>query len=145
MLTFTETPERDHYVSLGYGSDEFLSDDEELDETDFSEDGESSDGEIETDDPLDTKASPSKKRHYEIFSEEATKILKKWFGEHLLHPYPNSEEKDLLAIETGLTPYRVRRLFAVNFYFIFVGSTIRVFCRLIIGSNMPVNASIEKH
>ena len=37
------------------------------------------------------------------FSKKVVAILNKWFIDHLPHPYPTMEQRDMLAQETGLT------------------------------------------
>ncbi|EKX45949.1 hypothetical protein GUITHDRAFT_45285, partial [Guillardia theta CCMP2712] len=37
------------------------------------------------------------------FPKETVDELKKWFEEHIMHPYPDDSDKELLAEKTGLT------------------------------------------
>lgn len=41
---------------------------------------------------------------------DVTDFLKQWFEEHLAHPYPTEEEKQMLCRRTGLAMTQVSRI-----------------------------------
>jgi hypothetical protein len=51
------------------------------------------------------------------FPRPVTDILRAWFDEHLYHPYPSNEDKQMFLTRTGLTVSQVstRALFVVKF------------------------------
>eukprot|EP00960_Hanusia_phi_P074762 768309-Hanusia_phi.AAC.2 len=51
------------------------------------------------------KDGPKKER--KNFPKETVDELKKWFEEHIMHPYPDDSDKELLAEKTGLTTAQV--------------------------------------
>lgn len=48
-------------------------------------------------------------RYAPRYGEEAIKIMKNWFDEHQDHPYPDANEKQMLAKETGLAYHQVKQ------------------------------------
>nr|CCA22903.1 conserved hypothetical protein [Albugo laibachii Nc14] len=44
-------------------------------------------------------------------SKTAKQVLQQWFEEHLHHPYPTEEEKDMLAMQGGITIEQVNNWF----------------------------------
>jgi hypothetical protein len=57
-------------------------------------------GPIEDDNPRDER--PKKGAAAARFPQVAIKILKNWMMQHIDHPYPTEEDKELLAQQTGL-------------------------------------------
>ena len=53
------------------------------------------------------------------FPKEVTEVLKKWVEDHRYDCYPTEEEKDDLALETGLTLLQV--IIPLKFYLILAG------------------------
>jgi len=47
------------------------------------------------------------KKERKNFPKETVDELKKWFEEHIMHPYPDDNDKDKLAEKTGLTTSQV--------------------------------------
>ena len=47
------------------------------------------------------------KKERKNFPQETVDELKKWFEEHIMHPYPDDNDKDKLAEKTGLTTSQV--------------------------------------
>ena len=43
-----------------------------------------------------------------------TELLKHWFFEHIRHPYPTEEERQLLAEQTGLTEMQLTHWCAIT-------------------------------
>ena len=52
------------------------------------------------------KVAPEKKER-KNFSKDTVDELKKWFAEHLDHPYPDEEDKEVLARKTKLNVSQV--------------------------------------
>jgi len=46
------------------------------------------------------------------FTQDASKVLRKWFFDHFSHPYPEKEEKERLCNETGLTAKQLNDWFS---------------------------------
>merc|ERR1712196_725339 len=46
------------------------------------------------------------------FTQEASKVLQKWFFDNFGHPYPEKEDKDRLCSETGLTAKQLNDWFS---------------------------------
>jgi len=57
-------------------------------------------------DPID----PKTKRRRGNLPKPVTDILRAWFHEHLDHPYPSEEDKQMFMTRTGLSISQVRRL-----------------------------------
>lgn len=49
-----------------------------------------------------------------MFDKGQTKLLQKWFIEHIHHPYVRKEDKAMLAQKTGLTRKQVTGWFTNN-------------------------------
>lgn len=56
-------------------------------------------------DPIDSKT----KRRRGNLPKPVTDILRAWFHEHLDHPYPSEEDKQMFMTRTGLSISQVRR------------------------------------
>lgn len=54
---------------------------------------------------------PSNRRRRGNLPKEATATLKKWFAEHAESPYPTDEEKNALAVSTGLSSAQISNWF----------------------------------
>jgi len=46
------------------------------------------------------------------FTQDASKVLRKWFFDHFSHPYPEKDEKERLCNETGLTAKQLNDWFS---------------------------------
>lgn len=62
-------------------------------------------------DPVD----PRNKRRRGNLPKPVTDILRAWFLEHLDHPYPSEEDKQMFITRTGLTISQVRMQFQYSF------------------------------
>lgn len=61
-------------------------------------------------DPID----PKTKRRRGNLPKPVTDILRAWFHEHLDHPYPSEEDKQMFMTRTGLSISQVRRTIRSN-------------------------------
>lgn len=51
---------------------------------------------------------PTGKRRRGNLPKQVTDLLRSWLNEHLQHPYPTEDEKQMLMSQTGLTIHQVR-------------------------------------
>lgn len=69
-------------------------------------------------DPIDSK----NKRRRGNLPKPTTEILKKWFHEHLDHPYPSEEDKQMFMTRTNLTisqVFQITQPCVIFFFFLF--------------------------
>jgi hypothetical protein len=81
---------------------------------------------------------PKTKRRRGNLPKPVTDILRAWFHEHLDHPYPSEEDKQMFMTRTGLSISQVRYDLAGLCFFFLLGRVANGFCayRLATGLSM---------